>query len=166
MNMATVSTTVVMSGAAMSAGSRPSFFAATGKSPPVTLAQATVHMSASDTTAASRASPYLSMMTPVSTSASAVPTTSDTRSSFHSIASVSEKCSSSTARPRIMSVELCEPQLPPVSIIIGMNATSSGTAANAASYLEIMAPVMPADTISTSSHTMRCFACFHTGVLR
>ena len=47
-----------------------------------------------------------------------------------------------------------------------MNATSSGTAANAASYLEIIAPVMPADTISTSSHTILCFACFHTGVFR
>ena len=66
----------------------------------------------------------------------------------------------------MMSVELCEPQLPPVSISIGMKATSSGTAAKASSYLEIIAPVMPAETISTSSHTMRCFACFHTGVFR
>ena len=106
------------------------------------------------------------MMTPDSTAASARPTSSATRSSFQSMLSASAKCSSSTARPRMMSVELWEPQLPPVSIIIGMNDTSSGTAANAASYFEIIAPVMLAEIISTSSQMTRCLACFQTGVLR
>ena len=39
--------------------------------------------------------------------------------------------SSSVASPLIINVELCEPQFPPVSINIGINATNNGTAANA-----------------------------------
>ena len=40
---------------------------------------------------------------------------------------------SSTARPRMISVLACEPELPPVSIKVGINVTSSGTAAKAVS---------------------------------
>ena len=164
--MATVSTTVVMSGAAISAGSIPSRFAAMGSSPPVTFAQTTVQSIAADTTPARRRSLYLSMINAESATARPKPTSSATRSSIQMIRAVSAKRSSSTARPRMIRVELWEPQFPPVSIIIGIKDTSRGTAANAASYFEMIAPVILAESISTSSQTMRCFACFQAGVLR
>ena len=41
---------------------------------------------------------------------------------------------SERASPRMTSVELCEPQFPPVSINIGIKDTRSGIAANASSY--------------------------------
>ncbi len=43
---------------------------------------------------------------------------------------------SSTDIPRIIIVELCEPQLPPVLISIGINDTSAGIAAHASSYFQ------------------------------
>ena len=72
----------------------------------------------------------------------------------------------SSAIPLIIRVELCAPQLPPVSIIIGINETKSGTAANAASYLFVIICVIVALIISIKSHTIRLFACLKIPVLK
>ena len=68
--------------------------------------------------------------------------------------------------PRMIMVEACEPQLPPVSMSMGRKDTSSGIAEIAASKCSSIAPVIIAENISTSSHTMRCFASVTTDVLR
>ena len=52
--------------------------------------------------------------------ASTKPTIRLTRNSFHSTLKKSLNCTWLSARPRITSVEACAPQLPPVSISMGM----------------------------------------------
>ncbi len=58
------------------------------------------------------------------------------------------------------------PALPPVSVSMGINVTSSGIAAMAASYRPRIPPVIMPEIISTSSHTMRCLARENTPVFR
>ena len=60
-------------------------------------------------------------------------TSSATRASFHHTVSRSDGRISSSARPRMIIVDACEPPLPPVSMSMGMKETSSGSAAMAAS---------------------------------
>ena len=84
--------------------------------------------------------------------------------SFHKILNTSFTSSSSVARPLIINVELCEPQLPPVSISIGKNATNKGTAANAFSYFVMIVPVIADESINISNHTILFFACLNTDV--
>ena len=64
------------------------------------------------------------------------------------------------------SVLLWLPALPPVSVSMGINVTSSGIAAMAASYRPRIPPVIMPEIISTSSHTMRCLARENTPVFR
>ena len=124
---------VVISGADMSAGSMCSFLAAIGSRQPSDLAMKSVQMSVSETTAATSASPYWSQMRRKLTAASTVPHSSATRASFHQTVSTSPRSISPSASPRMTMVEACEPPLPPVPISIGMNETSSGSEAMAAS---------------------------------
>ena len=91
------------------------------------------HSSVSATTAAMPGSPYCSQMRRKLTAASAEPHSSATRASFHHTTNRSDRWISSSARPRMIIVEAWEPPLPPVSMSIGMNDTSSGSAEMAAS---------------------------------
>ena len=73
---------------------------------------------------------------------------------------------SSTDIPRIIIVELCEPQLPPVLISIGINDTSAGIAAHASSYFVKIVPVIAADNISINSQKILFLACLKSDVLK
>ena len=64
----------------------------------------------------------------------------------------------------MISVALWEPQFPPVSMSMGMKDTRIGTAAKASSYLVMIVPVMVAENIRISSHTIRCRACSNTDI--
>lgn len=100
------------------------------------------------------------------TIASATPTTSEMRNSLNRTLKKSLRRISSNAMPLITIVDVCEPQLPPVSISIGINATSMGMAENASSYRVIIAPVNVAESIKTSSQTILCLAGPKTEVLK
>jgi len=67
------------------------------------------------------------------------------------------------ALPRMMDTQACEPELPPVSISMGMNAVRHGRAASEFSNLVMTMPVSVAETISSSSHGIRFFQ-ISTGV--
>ena len=56
------------------------------------------------------------------------PTIKEIRNSLKITLNKSLNLMSPKARPRIIKVELCEPQFPPVSINIGIKETKSGTA--------------------------------------
>ena len=67
------------------------------------------------------------------TTAKVTPTIIATEDSFNKTFKTSFNSISSVARPLIIIVEACAPQLPPVSIIIGINDTSIATWAKASS---------------------------------
>ena len=52
--------------------------------------------------------------------------------------------------------EACEPELPPVSISIGIKAVSTTCAASAFSKFVMIRPVKVAEIISSASQGMRC----------
>ena len=56
----------------------------------------------------------------------------------------------------MMVTEACEPELPPVSISIGMKAVSTTCAASASSKPVMIMPVKVAEIISSISQGMRC----------
>ena len=93
-----------------------------------------------------------------------MPTRIATLISFQSTLNTSFSFISSVASPRIISVELCEPQFPPVPIIIGINATNIGTAANAFSYCVNILPVNAADNININNHKILLLACLSTDI--
>jgi len=64
------------------------------------------------------------------------------------------------------SVELCEPQFPPVSINIGIKDTRSGIAANASSYFVMIVPVIMEVSIRMRSHGILFFAWAKVDVLK
>ncbi len=100
------------------------------------------------------------------TTASVTLMISDIRNSVKTTLKKSRSFISSTLIPRIIIVELCEPQFPPVLISIGINETSSGIAEHASSYLVSIVPVIAADSISTKSQNTLFFACFISDVLK
>ena len=79
---------------------------------------------------------------------------------------MSENFSSSRLRERMTVTEDWEPQLPPVSISMGINETSSGSVAIAASKCSSIAPVTIAESMRTRSQMIRFFAREKTGIFR
>ena len=126
-----VSTIVVISGDAIIAGSKCSFFASSGRMQPISFAKITVITSEIEMTTASEKFLYISRILSPFASARITPTIIEIRNSLNITLKISRKVMSPSAIPRIISVELCEPQLPPVSISIGIKDTKIGTAANA-----------------------------------
>lgn len=156
--MEKVSTTVVINGDAIMAGSKCSFFAAKGKMHPTSLEAITVQIKEAAITKANFGFLYwIQIRNPLDT-AKAAPTIKEMRNSLNITRKMSEKCISSTAMPRMIKVELCEPQFPPVSISMGIKDTKSGIVAKAFSYLLIMLPVIIEVNIKTKSHGIRLAA--------
>ena len=144
----------------MTAGSRCTAFAAMGSRPPRHLETITV-TSSERLTARATAAPVCgskSRMRPKLTAASAAPHSRLTASSLFSTRSASRGRISPSARPRMTRVEDWEPQLPPVSMSMGMNAASTTTEESTSWKPLMMPPVNVAEIMSTSSQTMRFFA--------
>ena len=120
------STMVVINGAAIIAGSNFNFFANIGNIHPNNFAITTVHTSVTPTTIAIFTSLYCIIILIEFAIANTIPTTSDTRNSFHNALKISFVVISCIANHLIIRVDDCEPQFPPVSIIIGINATNNG----------------------------------------
>ena len=118
----------------MIAGSSPAFSAASGSVHPTTFAIMIVH---------AMVPPMVNAIIrfPCPISMIRIPLTTDKitlmhtaiRTSFQMTFSTSLNSISPTASPRITSVELCEPQFPPVPVSIGMNPASCGMTASALS---------------------------------
>ena len=157
-----VSTSVVISGDAMIAGSRCTFLAKSGRTQPISFEIMTVPISESPITRASAISLYMIRMRMPLVSASTTLTIRDTRNSLKMTRKISLNRISPRAIPRMISVALWEPQFQPVSMSIGIKDTSSGIAAKASSYLVIMVPVIVAENIRIRSQTMRCLAWSNT----
>src|SRR5699024_3680756 len=81
------------------------------------------------------------------TTARRAPTMSATRISLKITLKISLNSISPTASPRIIRVELWEPQLPPVPMSIGMKVISTGITAIAFSYYPRISPVTVAESI-------------------
>ncbi len=79
---------------------------------------------------------------------------------------MSEHSSSPVVRPLITVVLDCEPELPPVSNIMGINVTSSGIAEIAASNFPKIEPVIVPAIMSMRSQIIRFFTIVNTLVLR
>ena len=161
-----VSTSVVINGAAIIAGSTLNFLAINGKTQPMDFDNITVTIKDNETVNASNTSWYIRKIRKPFTADKITLTISAMRNSLNSALKKSVKCISFNAIPRIIIVDVCAPQFPPVSINIGIKDTSNGIAANAFSYSVIILPVKVADSINNSSHIIRFFACWNTEVLK
>ena len=119
-------------GDALTAGSIFILFAMRGSMLPTVFAINTVTMREPLTTRASfRFLPCIKyILTPFAT-ARIMLIIAATLNYFHHTLRASAGLISSIARPRIIRARLCAPQLPPVSMSIGMKATRRGTASNA-----------------------------------
>lgn len=146
----------------MIAGSKWNFLANSGSVQPINLEIMIVATRESDTTIAREISLYIRKIRSPFARARKAPTSKETRNSLNIILKMSLNSNSSSARPRMINVELWEPQFPPVSINIGMKDTRSGTAANAFSYFVMIIPVNVAEIIRTRSQTIRFLACSNT----
>ena len=82
-------------------------------------------------TASIRFRSYMMQMRMPFTKARSEPTTSATRISLKITRKISENSISPTASPRMISVELCDPQFPPVPISMGINVIRIGITAMA-----------------------------------
>ena len=102
-----------------------------------------------------RRSLSISMIFIKQTAASAAPQRTAVCISFHTAFGRSENSSSPREMARIIVTEACEPELPPVSISIGMNEVSTTCAASALSKPFIIMPVNVAETIRSMSHGIR-----------
>ena len=78
------------------------------------------------------------------------------RISFHTTRGRSENSISPSDSERMTVTEDCEPELPPVSMSMGMKAVSATCAASALSKCVMIRPVNVAETISSMSQGMRC----------
>ena len=152
----------MIKGLAITAGSKPIFFAASGSVQPTILAISTVIAIVRHTTSATASvigfpssSRSTSMILPKHSSDSAVPQSAAVSISFHTTRGRSAKSSSPRLSARMIVTEACEPELPPVSISIGIKAVSTTWAASALSKPVMIMPVNVADTISSASHGMR-----------
>ena len=156
---------VVMNGDAMTAGSRPSFCAAIGRVQPTSFASTMVMISVRQTTSATSGEietlPKSSLSTSIifakAAAAMAQPQSTATRISFQMTSITSRNSISPSEMPRITVTEAWLPELPPVSISMGMNEVSTTCAASAFSKLVMIMPVKVAETMSRSSQGMRCF---------
>ncbi len=125
---------VVISGAAITAGSSLQRFASIGSEQPINCEIMTIHIIDRLTTVAICKSPDIIHIRTPFTIANITHITSEILNSVNMTFKKSFSLISSTDIPRIIIVELCEPQLPPVLISIGINDTSAGIAAHASSY--------------------------------
>ena len=123
----------MINGDAIIAGSNFNFLASIGRAHPNVFANTTVPISVNPKTIASFISWYWIITLIPLNIANIIPTKNATLISFHIAFSISFYPISSITISRIINVELCEPQFPPVPIIIGINETRSGTAAKASS---------------------------------
>ena len=155
---------VVMKGLAITAGSKPTRFAAIGSVQPTSFAMSTVTDMVAHTTAA--VSVLMSVLPIIMRSTSmiftkqrvdsATPQSTAVLISFQITFGASENSSSPRLSARMIVTEAWEPELPPVSISIGMKAVSTTCAARALSKPVMMSPVKVAEIISSASHGMRC----------
>ena len=142
----------------MTAGSKPRRLASIGRVQPMSLAMTMVKKMVSATTDATVASFRSSSITlPKTTTPRVRAHRTDTRSSFQITRSQSANSTSPRDIARIMVTDACPPELPPVSISIGMNRVRAALAARASSKKPRMVPVKVAEIISSSSQGMRCF---------
>ena len=118
---------VVIKGEAMTAGSKPTFFARSGRAQPTSFAAKTVKIRVRQMTAATvrvMGLPKSSRSTSISfaklAAESTTPQTRATRHSFQMTRKRSENSISPRERPRITVTLAWEPQLPPVSISMGI----------------------------------------------
>ena len=118
---ARASTMVVRKGLAITAGSAPSRLAAMGSRQPTVLATRVTTNSVRQTTADTR-NPTRSknMSLAKFTDAMVTPHSAATRSSFHSTRRVSRNCTCPREMARMTEVEAWLPQLPPVSMSMGI----------------------------------------------
>lgn len=161
-----VSTSVVINGAAIIAGSTLHFLAIIGSIQPIHFDKITVPINDKEIVKASKGSWYISKIRKPFTADKITLTINAIRNSLNKALKKSEKWISSKARPRMIIVEVCAPQFPPVSINIGIKETNNGMVANAFSYSVIIAPVKVADNINNSNQRIRFLACFKTDVLK
>ena len=149
----------------MTAGSKPSFFASSGSVPPTSLARNTVTAIDRLTTSAThvvtdsdlRSMWSTSMILPKQAMARQMPQRTATRISFQTTLKMSRNSISSRLMPRMTVTHACEPELPPVSISIGMNAVRHGSTPSASSKLVMTRPVSVAEIISSISQGIRFF---------
>ena len=94
------------------------------------------------------------------------PQITPTRTSFQITFSISDGSISPTDIPRMIMVLDWLPEFPPVLMSMGINVTSSGTAANAASYSARMLPVIVLLSMRINSHKIRFFASCSTLVFK
>ena len=161
-----ISTIVVIIGDDTSAGARGTAFARIGIQQPINLARITTAKRVTATTAPTIICPETNHIQKKLNTARAVPTIRDMENSFQITLKMSLILISSSASPRIIVTEACEPQLPPVSISIGINDTITGRAEIASSNPEMILPVIVDVNISKISHGILFFACLKAEVLR
>ena len=155
---------VVIKGLAMTAGSKPTLLASIGRVQPTILAISTVTAMVKQTTKAVRAVISVlpssirstSMILTKHSAARATPQSTAVWISFHTTRGRSFSSSSPRESARMIVTEACEPELPPVSISMGMKAVSTTWAARALSKPVMIMPVKVAETISSISQGIRC----------
>ena len=142
----------------MRAGSMPSFFAAIGRSPPITFANITTSSIARLTVnAMSAGSPSIIIIFAKLKIESKRPTVTAILSSFQSTFAASAGSMSPTAIPRMISVAAWLPVFPPVPMRSGKYDTSTITDESMSSNWAIIAPVTMSDTERNMSQGILVF---------
>ena len=149
-----------MSGEAITAGSSLNLLASIGRKLPISLAIIIVPTSVSDTTRAIKSplsTPLKSNIINFAKFAAArvIPQRIETLTSFHKTLMAFEKETSPSDNARITDTEACEPALPPVPVIIGINAESTIAPESAPSKCVMIALVKVAESIRMRSQGIR-----------
>ena len=154
-----MSTSVVTNGLAITAGSRPSFTAKSGREAPISFDMQTVTTSVSETASATK----MLMSLPLKRRSTVIIFTniitertvlqrSATRNSLNKTFRVSESFISLRESALITVIALCEPQLPPVPISIGIKTVKATFLSSALSNAEIITPVAVEVSVKRRSH--------------
>ena len=163
MSRLTASVMVLMSGLAITAGSMPIFSASMGSVQPTHLANmttktiVTLTVSATSTVTSGFESSRRSTSSIFTklTAARQTPLSTATRSSFQMTPTMSPGSVSPMDRLRMTAVELCEPELPPVPMSMGMKPVRTANFASASSKWVIIMLVKVAESMRNISQGTR-----------
>ncbi len=166
MNRPVASTSVLITGPEITAGSIFNRAASGGSSEPITLAHSTiVNRDALTVSDSAMLDPQVRARTKP-TAPMSTPSRKPVRISCHSSRQVSLSFTSPTAMARMIVLVACEPELPPVPISSGTKKDSATAASSSCSKKRITVPVSISVRNSTISQPTRFRVTVSTGVLR
>ena len=152
------STTVVINGADIKAGSKPSRSNSKGKLAPAVAARIEMQSIETPAATATKGSPLNFQDQGTTTAASNKPSKTPAKASRATVRQGPKACKRLVLRPRITTVELWAPTFPPVPINKGIKAANCTTRCSTPCWEAITAEVPVLVMSNTNNHNTRLFA--------